>query len=88
MPAPEAVREQRARLLAEAYDRLAAGQPDAALRTADAMLARAPDDVDARVLRGAALKAAGRYPEAIAAFRAALARDPARPAVPMVVTQV
>jgi tetratricopeptide (TPR) repeat protein len=64
--------------VAQGYDDLSWGRAEAALAAADAVLARAPDLVDALILRGAALKAAGRFNDAIAAFQAGLARDPRR----------
>jgi len=67
--------------LAHGYDHLAAADAVAALETADAVLADAPTLAEAYVLRGAALKAMGRFAEAIAAWQAALAHGPARPAV-------
>jgi tetratricopeptide (TPR) repeat protein len=68
-------------MLAAGFGLLGAGQASAALGTADAMLLSSPDSVDARVLRGAALKALGRFAEAISDLRMVLARDPGRPAV-------
>lgn len=66
--------------LAAGYESLAAGRAAAALAAADGVLAENPTQVDALVLRGAALKAAGRFAEAIAALRTALAHDPRRAA--------
>jgi tetratricopeptide (TPR) repeat protein len=64
--------------VAQAYDHLAGGRPQAALLVADSVLAVAPDLADALILRGACLKATGRFNEAIAAFQAGLALEPGR----------
>jgi tetratricopeptide (TPR) repeat protein len=62
------------------YELLGKGLADPALAAAETVLADAPDLPDALFLRGAALKAMGRFRDAIAALRAGLARDPSRAA--------
>ncbi len=64
--------------VAHGYELLGKGQHGAALMSAEAALATAPELVDALLLRGAAQKALGRFAAAIAAFSAALAREPNR----------
>jgi len=66
--------------VAHGYDLLGKGQQGAALAAAESALLDAPELVDALLLRGAALKAAGRFADAIDSFEAALARDPSRAA--------
>lgn len=55
---------------------LNAGQVDTALAFADAAVSMAPDDAECLGLRGMALARLGRFDEAEADFRAALALDP------------
>ena len=60
---------------------LAQGRHAAALAIAEAVLSEGHDNVDAHVLRGAAQKALRRFTSAVAAFEAALTREPLRAAV-------
>jgi Flp pilus assembly protein TadD len=55
---------------------LASGAPEMALRVADLILAKKPDDTPALISRGDALYAMGRRYTAQAAYRAAIAIDP------------
>ena len=55
---------------------LASGAPDLALRVADLVLAKQPDNAPALIARGDALYALGRGDMAKAAYRAAVAIDP------------
>jgi len=64
--------------VAQGYDLLGQGRPEAALAAAEAARRLAPDLADAFILGGAAMKAMGRFADAVEALRAGLLLDPTR----------
>lgn len=88
--ATNAAQKRADRLLAAARQAMARGVPAAAVRQAEAAVAEAPRDAQARALLGRAYLAAGRFQSAETAFGDALALDPtlARVAINRALAQI
>ncbi len=76
VPSPPPVRDARSKQLERAAEAIGAGRHSDVLQIVEPILVAEPDDVDALVLRGEALRRLGRYEAALQALRRAVELAP------------